>query len=641
MATQKQLPPGPVGAVAPIDEQQFTAAFEFAGVGMALLDVSSRALRVNRAFCLMLGRTAGELLGRGLMDMCHPDDAGRDAQLRDLMLAGKLPSHQFEKRYLHKDGHTVWALQTSTLVCDGQARPTHFIVQVQDLSERRAAEAALRDSEERFRATFEQAALGILHIGLDGRLLRANRAACEMHGFSLREMLALHADDLLGAPVQGRDADVRSLMEGTAKSYAAERIFRRKDGSTYPARIVVTMVRSEDGSSYFASIVEDLSAQKEAQRRIREQAQMLDQANDAIIVHSVDRRIRAWNRGAQRLFGFTAEQAIGRTLAELVGQESALPEQERLRMLEEGFGVAQVRCTHADGRLLEVERRFTVVRDEQGRPTAVLSVNTDVTARLQAQRELEALNTELEQRVHERTAQLEHSNEELRTFAYSLAHDLRAPLAAIDGFSLELARRLGDMPDATSRHYLSRVRAGVKLMSDLTDAMLSLAHLSDAPLLQQAVDLSAVAQAWHAAAREREPARNVQMVIGPTPRALGDVRLLTDVLENLLGNAWKFTSRCADARIEFGAREAGPGRPVYFVRDNGAGFDGTYADKLFAPFQRLHAAGDFPGTGIGLAIVRKIVLRHGGRVWAQSREGEGACFYFTLGEGEEAAPMPA
>lgn len=638
MAPQQQLPLDPPGAVAPIDEQQFTAAFEFAGVGMALVDVSARALHVNRAFCLMLGRTADELLGTGLLAACHPDDAGREAQLRGMMLAGAFPSHQFEVRYLHSDGRTVWSHQTCTLVRDGHGQPASFIVQVQDLSGRRVAEAALRDSEERFRATFEQAALGILHIGLDGQLLRANRAACEMHGFSLQELLALHADDLLAEEVEGRQADIRSLMEGTAKSYTAERVFRRKDGSTYPARIVVTMVRSEDGSSYFASIVEDLSAQKEAQRRIREQAQMLDQANDAIIVHSLDRRIRAWNCGAQRLFRFSAEQAIGRTLAELVGPESALTQQERQRMLEDGFGVAQVRCRRADGAMLDVERRFTVVRDEQGRPSAVLSVNTDVTARLQAQRELEALNAALEQRVQERTAQLEGSNEELRTFAYSLAHDLRAPLAAIDGFSMELARRLGDVPDATSRHYLSRVRAGVKLMSDLTDAMLSLAHLSDAPLLQQAVDLSAVAQAWHAAAREREPGRDVEVVVMPTPRALGDVRLLTDVLENLLGNAWKFTSRRPGARIEFGAQDEVDRQPVYYVRDNGAGFDGAYADKLFAPFQRLHAAGDFPGTGIGLAIVRKIVLRHGGRVWAQSREGEGACFYFTL---DEAAGAPA
>jgi PAS domain S-box-containing protein len=243
-----------------------------------------------------------------------------------------------------------------------------------------------------------------------------------MHGFSLQEMLALNADDLLAKPAESRDADIRSLMEGAAKSYTAERTFRRKDGSTYPARIVVTMVRGEDGSSYFVSIVEDLSAQKEAQRRISEQAQMLDQANDAIIVHSVDRRIRTWSRGAQRLFGFTAEQAMGRTLAELVGQESALPEHQRRRMLEDGFGVALVRCRHADGTLLDVERRFTVVRDEQGKPSAVLSVNTDVTERLQAQRDLETLNAELEQRVQERTAQLERSNEELRTFAYSLAH---------------------------------------------------------------------------------------------------------------------------------------------------------------------------------------------------------------------------
>ncbi len=623
---------------APLSEQQFAAVFEFAGVAMVLLDTRSRVLKVNRAMCRMLGRTEAQLMAAQPLDVGHPDDVKRDRELRALMVAGTFPSYQFDKRYRHADGRTVWGHQTCTLVRDRQGRPSQFIVQVQDITEQKAAEAALRESEERFRATFEQAALGIAHIGLDGRMLRANRKLCEMHGYTREELVGRAASDLMADQGASARADVARLVDGQADSYTAERRFVRRNGEVYPVRVSVSLVRSEAGEPYFISFIEDMSERQAAQRRIREQAEMLDQASDAIVVHGIDRAVRYWNQGAERLFGWRAEQVVGRTFSEILGPDSVIDDEARRQLLERGHWVAQVRCRAADGRVLDVERRFSVIRDDEGRSAAVLSVNTDVTERLRAQRELETLNSALEQRIRERTAQLEESNDELRTFAYSLAHDLRAPLAAIDGFSSELARRWGEGLDEPGRHYLGRVRAGVRQMSDLTDAMLSLTHLSQAPLLRQAVDLSAAAQGWLHGMREQHPGRSVDVVIADTPRAQGDARLLADLMENLLGNAWKFTGGRRDARIEFGSQPDASGGTVYFVRDNGAGFDPAYADKLFTPFQRLHTASEFPGTGIGLAIVRKIVSRHGGRVWAESQPGCGATFFFTLAEPADRAP---
>lgn len=624
---------GPLLTDTPLSEQQFAAVFEFASVGMALLDTGSRALRVNRAMCRMLGRTEKQLAGALPRDVGHPEDVQREQELRALMLAGTFPSYQFEKRYHHADGHTVWAHQTCTLVRDGQGRPAHFIVQVQDLSEHKAAEAALRESEERFRATFEQAALGIAHIDLDGRMLRANRRLCVMHGYSREELVGRPARDLMADQGASADPDIRKLLDGTIPSYTAERLFLRRTGEVYPVRVSVSLVRSEEADPYFISFIEDVSQRQADQRRISEQAQMLDQASDAIVVHELDRAVRYWNKGAERLFGWRAEEARGHTFAELLGPEAAIGEDARVELLDKGHWVGLVRCRAADGRLLDIERRFSVIRDDEGHAVRVLSVNTDVTERLRAQRELEDLNGQLEQRIRERTRQLQESNDELRTFAYSLAHDLRAPLAAIDGFSSELERRLGQGLDSTGRHYLGRVRAGVRQMADLTDAMLSLTHLSQAPLLSQSVDLSGAARGWLHRMREQHPQRAIEVRIAATPKAQGDVRLLADLMENLLANAWKFTSGREDALIEFDWRADEAGCAQYFVRDNGAGFDPAYADKLFAPFQRLHTAAEFPGTGIGLAIVRKIVSRHGGRVWAESKVGEGATFFFTLGEG--------
>ncbi|NPC58690.1 sensor histidine kinase [Caenimonas soli] len=506
-----------IPAAAPVSEQQFEAAFEFAPIGMALLDTQSAALRVNHALCQMLGYQQAELVGITAPEIGHPDDLAEDFALRAKMLAGAFPSYQRDKRYLHRDGHVIWTHISCSLVHDTQGRPAHLLLQVQDITQRKAAEDALCESEERFRVTFEQAALGIVHVALDGRLLRVNSSLCRMHGYSREELLGFNAGDLMADNWQQGQSDLQTLLDGSAISYTAKRRFIRKSGEVYPARVSVTLARSETSEPYLISIIEDLTEYERDQERIRKQAQMLKESNEI-----------------------------------------------------------------------------------------------------------------LEQRIHQRTRQLEQSNQELRTFAYSIAHDLRAPLATTDGFSRQLELSLGDRLSEKERHYLNRMRHGVRLMSDLTDALLSLANLSQEPLQSERVDLSAIARDWLARARERHPERQAVVAIADTPPVQGDERLLKVLLENLLDNAWKFTSNREEASIEFGAVPGAAGEPVFLVRDNGAGFDSAYADKLFTPFQRLHAAHEFAGTGIGLAIVRKIAQRHGGWVWGESQPGAGAVFRFTL-----------
>lgn len=257
------------------------------------------------------------------------------------------------------------------------------------------------------------------------------------------------------------------------------------------------------------------------------------------------------------------------------------------------------------------------------------ALESEIVERNRAREEVLRLNTELEEKVRERTYQLQMSNQELESFCHSISHDLRAPLRAISGFSQALREELPDELSDNALHYHERIMAATLRMSQLIEDLLNLSRVSRGELLRQSTDLSAMAESVIQELRHVDPERQVRVAIRKGIEADGDPKLLRIVLENLLNNAWKFTSKLTSARIEVGVMQDGT-REVFHVRDNGAGFDMTYADKLFGVFQRMHTTREFPGTGVGLAIVQRIVHRHGGRIWFQSSPDGGTVFYFTL-----------
>jgi PAS domain S-box-containing protein len=366
-------------------------------------------------------------------------------------------------------------------------------------------------------------------------------------------------------------------------------------------------------------------------RAAEERAVQVSSLLDAIIEHIPD---MVFVKDAERLtfvrLNRAGEDLIGRPRAELIGKTDF----ELFPPSQAEFFVAKDRETLAANHVVDIfeepiqtpqgtrwlQTKKVPLLDAAGKPQYLLGISHDITERKQAILELSAAK-----------AAAEEANRELEAFSYSVAHDLRTPLRAIDGFSLALVEDYGERLDAEGRRHLIRVREAAQRMAELIDDLLTLSRVTRSELRRDRVDLSAIAYTVLGTLQRLEPARQVDVVIAPGLVAQADPQLTAIALDNLLGNAWKFTSKRSNARIEIG-QTVSDGVTAYFIRDNGAGFDMTYRDKLFGVFQRLHPEAEFPGTGIGLATVARITQRHHGRVWADGLPGAGATFYFTLTE---------
>jgi len=381
----------------------------------------------------------------------------------------------------------------------------------------------------------------------------------------------------------------------------------------------------------------------EAERELRASEQRFkiafEHAPVGISFTQPDGRMGSVNATLAEMLGYGVAELEGLTVGEITHPGDRA---ETVRLIKaalagkiDGFKVDK-RYLRRDGSDLWATVSVTLLRDDLGRPMNFVAMISDISARKQAEdarweaeRELAEMNVGLERRVLERTLELEAANKELEAFSYSASHDLRAPLRALDGFSLALLEDYGEQLDATGKDYLARERAAAQRMGQLIDDLLLLSRVTRREMVREKVELSALARDVLADLREAEPERAVDAAVADGLVANGDPALLRIVLQNLLANAWKFTSRKPEAHIEVGV-DRRDGVAAYYVRDDGAGFDATYVDKLFTPFQRLHAADEFPGTGIGLATVKRIVRRHGGSVWAEGAVDSGATFYFTL-----------
>lgn len=495
-------------------------------------------------------------------------------------------------------------------------------------------------SEQRFRAAFEQAAVGMAQISPEGRWLRVNQRLCDITGYSREELLSLGFQDITHPDDIAIDLDsMRRLLDGYIPCYTREKRYIRKDGTPVWINITVALVRTKDrAADYFISAIEDIRVRKQAVEALKESERFYRNVLDGLSMMagtlSPQGVLLFANKAALTAGGLSPDAVFGKPLVDSYWIAWSAVSQARMRQTIRRVAAGETlrfedQVRMAGDQIIDVEIAMVPLCDDQGHITHIVVSGFDITERKRAATEIRTLNVELEQRVQERTAQLAAANKELEAFAYSVSHDLRAPLRAIDGFSQALMEDYAPHLDNLGQSYLERVRAATQRMGLLIDDLLLLSRVLRQEMSRKSVDLSALVRELTAEFTRREPQRNVSVEIAPGVSAVGDARLLRVMLDNVLNNAWKYTSKKAQARIEFGTATLNE-EPVYFVRDNGAGFDMRYASKLFGAFQRMHKAEDFPGTGVGLATAARVIHRHGGRIWAQAEVDQGATFFFTL-----------
>lgn len=531
--------------------------------------------------------------------------------------------------------------------------------QVAWLLEHRIQERRLGDTLRRFELLSGNARDIVSLHAPDGSYRWVSRSVRDILGYGPDELVGRSPLDLVHPDDRGRAVGrVRELLAGDDRRLPRYR-YRRKNGGYVWLESAARAVRDEATGEPSGLVVSsrDVDEHERDRRALGDSQRMFRQlfADNPLPMWVYDTRdlaILEVNEAALAQYGYDREAFLAKTILDIRPVEDRdavvdLVGRERPPLNRAGTW----RHLHADGSLLEVEIDSHATTFA-GRP-ARLVVARDVGERRRLERERERRGAELaslaaekesllqrlreqarglERRVEARTAELRTVNRELEGFTYSVSHDLRTPLRAIDGFSAALLEDYADRLDGRGRHYLERVRGAAQHMGALIDDLLTLSRIGRAALEPRDLDLADIAREVEAELRGADPGRAVTLAIPPSLPAHGDRTLLRLVLQNLIGNAWKFTARNVDARIEVSGERADGGM-TYTVSDNGAGFDMRYVGKLFRPFQRLHGADEYPGTGVGLANVQRIVQRHGGRVWAEAEVGRGAAFHFTLGEG--------
>lgn len=639
------------------ESEEREAAILYASLDAVItMDHEGRVLEFNPAAQKIFGYERAEVLGRVMSDLIIPPSL-REQHRRGLakyLATGEGPvlGQRLELMGMRADGTEFPVELTITLIA-GSDQPV-FTGFVRDITQRRQAETTLRESEERFRLVVRAAPSAMIAVDHEGKINLVNVKAEELFGYRKEGLLGRPVEILI--PERFRSGHLQDRQNFSAqpasRSMGAGRdlFCLHKDGHEVPVEIGLTPYESSDGLFTLALIVDIterkaaeaalLRVHEELETQVQERTAALSEANallQMLLDHMPDhiyfkdaqsRYIRTSRSQAKALGLSDPTEVVGKSDFDFFSHAQLSYEKEQ-EIIQSGRPLVDMEewIVWPDGRGTWISTTKVPLFDQAGQIIGTFGISRDITDRKQAETALQKAKIELES-----------ANKELEAFSYSVSHDLRAPLRAIDGFSQALLEDYGYQLPEEGHNYIVRVRQGAQRMAELIDDLLNLSRVTRAPIKLVRVDLSQLVMNIAAELQQTHPERNVRFDIAQNLNARGDPHLLQIVLENLMNNALKFTAKREQAIIEFGSKHENA-ETIYFVRDNGAGLDMAYASKLFGAFQRLHAMTEFPGTGIGLATVQRIIHRHGGRVWVEAEVNKGATFFFTLPTLERVKPQ--
>ncbi|MFB2898039.1 PAS domain S-box protein [Aerosakkonemataceae cyanobacterium BLCC-F50] len=621
------------------DLQQYKDIFQFSEHGLAVSKGPVLEI-VNPAFARMHGYSVAEMIGKPILSLFPSDTWAKTVSfMQELNEVGHLTHESY---HLRKDGTIFPILLDVTMVKDREGNPLYRIATLLDITDRKKAETALLESEERLRLALQAANQGFYDLNIPTGEAIVSAEYAQMLGYEPEEFQETNAKWSERLHPEERETVFQVFLDYIAGKSDAYRVEFRQKTKTGEWKWILSLgkVVEWDESGKPVRMVgthTDISDRKLAELALRYSETQLRSIleNMPVMLDSFDAQLNiiVWNQECERVTGYSAEEVIGNPqIWEMLYPDPIYRQKMRTQWAEKGNNYRNWEWDLLSKNGEKKTIAWSNISDIFPVPGwGSWGVGIDISDRKQAELKVIQLNQNLEERVKERTAELSAANKELEAFSYSVSHDLRAPLRGIDGFSKVLLERYANQLDEKGKHYLDRIRAGTQRMGELIEDMLMLSRVTRTEMKRTSVNLSALAQEISESLSEFQPERSVTWNIAPEITVLGDGALLRIVLENLLSNAWKFTSTRTQTEIEFGLTILPENTQAYFVKDNGVGFDMNYVNKLFIAFQRLHSTNEFPGTGVGLAIVQRIIHRHGGKVWAQGIIDRGAAFYFTLG----------
>jgi PAS domain S-box-containing protein len=529
--------------------------------------------------------------------------------------------------------------QMAEVIAEKDTQLRNWAEELEEKVEQRTAE--LTESEIRYRTLMEASPDMTFVVNRDIQVQYVNNQAASLLGNSVEEIIGKPISNLFPPDITEHQVPAIQQVIQTGHPLSSESMVSGPGGERWLDSRIVPIMDKEGHVNAVMGVSRDITERKKAEAALKEVNEYLDNlityANAPIIVWNSKFEITRFNRAFESLTGRKESDLIGQNLKILFPVDSVESSMKYILKAQQGerWETVEIKIISKNNSIHTILWNSAPIYSADGKELiATIAQGQDITGRKMAEEEIRLLNQELESKVVVRTAQLLESNKQLESFSYSVSHDLRAPLRALDGFSLAILEDYSDKLDEDGRKYLNRIREASQKMANLIDAMLILSRVTKADLNRSEVNLSEIVFGFANELKIRNPERDVTWKIESGMVAEADPVLIKSAMENLLSNSWKFSSKHPSATIDVGSIHEN-GEVVYFVRDDGAGFDMTYASKLFGAFQRMHSTVDFEGTGIGLATVHRIITKHGGRIWAEGKPEAGATFYFTLNNSME------